>query len=210
MICEKVKECAEKAKHVPPQEKTKKKNTAHNKQKKDIYQYPLTKSPCRSDECQRRCIAFLDTRQQAKCDDKGKSYILDQSDQFPRYEILKLCIDKGVITDPEAGTVNKCDYALLIRDAITDKRGTAILVELKGKDIRHALKQLRETLDQKELSALWNSQRRMFGRIVCKSAPPRIQNTDEFMDVKEAFFDRHGNIKIGEEYMKEEYAKLEK
>lgn len=62
---------------------------------------------------------------------------------------------------------------------------------------------------QQELQSLWDSQRRIFGRVVCRSTPPRIQNTDEYMDVKEAFFDRNGNIKIEEENMVEEYDELE-
>ena len=45
--------------------------------------------------------------------------------------------------------------------------------------------------------------------MVCRSTPPRIQNTDGYMDVKEAFFDRNGNIKIEEENMVEEYDELE-
>ena len=79
----------------------------------------------------------------------------------------------------------------------------------QGIETRHALKQLLATLRQQELQSLWDSQRRIFGRVVCRSTPPRIQNTDEYMDVKEAFFDRNGNIKIEEENMVEEYDELE-
>lgn len=49
MICDKVKECSEKTRHIPPSEKAKQnkgKNAKNRKQKKeDIYQYPLGKSP---------------------------------------------------------------------------------------------------------------------------------------------------------------------
>ena len=55
---------------------------------------------------------------------------------------------------------------------------------------------------------VWNSQRKVFGRIVCKSTPPRIQNTDECMDLKEAFLSLNGNLKIAEEIMMEKYDKL--
>lgn len=213
MICDKVKECAEKTQHIPPSEgakKDKRKKDAGKKQRsEDVYKYPLSKSPCGSEEYQKRCIAFLDVRSQAKCEENGKTYILDQSKKFPRYEIMKFHIDQGVITDPEASKVDKCDYVLLIKDPLKDKGGTAVLVELKGTDTRHALKQLQATLNQKELNPLWDSQRRVFGRIVAKSMPPRIQNTDAYMDVKEAFFARHGNMKIKEENMREEYDELE-
>lgn len=137
---------------------------------------------------------------------------MDQSKKYPRYEVMQFHIDKGVITDPEASTVNKCDYVLLVKDsdAPGGQGGTAILVELKGVETRHALKQLFATLNQRELKPLWDSQRRVYGRVVCRSTPPRIQNTDEYLDVKEAFIDRNGNIKIAEENMIEEYDELER
>ncbi len=215
MICDKVKECVEKARHMVPEEPKKKKKGAnpHNARQNSqaIYQYPLCEPPCRNAACQKACIAFLDRRSRPKCEEKGKSYVLDQSELFPHFEVIQLHIDKGVISDPEASSVNKCDYALLIRDSASsgEKNGTAILVELKGVEVRHALKQLLASLTQNELQPLWNSQRRIYGRVVCKSSPPRIQNTDEFMDAKEAFLLRRGNLKIFEENRIEEYKCLD-
>ncbi len=216
MICEKVKECSERTRHIVPSEKAKRnkgKNAQNRKQRKeDIYQYPLGKSPCGDEMCQKKCIDFLDKRSQIKCEEKGKTYILDQSKKYPRYEVIKFFVDKGVITDPEASTVAKCDNVVPIRDAETsvDKGGTAILVELKGVDTKHALEQLSATLNQQQLQSLWDNQRRVFGRVVCRSTPPRIRNTEEYMSVKEAFFERNGNIKIAEENMVEEYDELER
>lgn len=127
------------------------------------------------------------------------------------------CYNKAIwtkqrnIAEPEARTVNECDYVVLIRDSdvLAGKGGSAILVALKRTETKHALKQLLATLNQKELQPLWDSQRRVFGRVVCRATPPRIQNTDEYMEVKEAFFCRKGNIKIREESMVEEYDELE-
>lgn len=208
MICDRVKECAEKAQHMRPSEKAKKqsgKKLRDQKQKKeDLYRQPLVKPPCGDDERQSRCIDFLDNRSQIRCEENGKTYILDQSEEYPRHEVIKFYVDKGIISDPGAETVYKCDNVLLIRDS-----GTAILVELKGSETRHALKQLSATLNQKELQPLWNSQRRVFGRVVCRSSPPRIRNTDEFMDINESFFTRRGNIKIAEENMVEKYDEVE-
>ncbi len=214
MICDKIKECAAKTRHVPPEKKKKdkgKKNSNKRRVKEDPYQFPLCKSPCGSDVCQEKCIAFLDRRPQPRCAENGKTYILDQSKKFPRFEVMLYHIDKGVITDPEASTIYKCDYALLVKDSdSTENRGdTVILVELKGGEVKHALKQLQSTLSQKELQPFWDSQKRVFGRIVCRSTPPRIRNIDEYLDVKEALLARHGNLKIREEDMKEEYDELE-
>lgn len=136
---------------------------------------------------------------------------MDQSTQYPPHEMLLLHIDKGVISDPEASRVNKCDFALLIRDSGSgrDSRGTAILVELKGVDVRHAYRQLLATLSQTELQPLWDGQRRIYGRIICKSTPPRIRNTEECMEAKAAFLRRHGNVKIWEEDRTEKYDELD-
>ncbi len=207
MICDKVKECFEMTRHMPlPVERGKQKGKKKQNQsweQEDAYQQPLGQSPCRSDAQQKKCIDFLDSRSQIKCEENGKVYILNQSKINPRYEVIKFFVDQGIITNPEAGRVYKCDNVLLIKDS-----GTAILVELKGKEIRHALKQLSATLDQKELQTLWDCQKRIFGRVVCRSTPPRIQNTNEYMGIKEDFARRNGNLKIAEENMVEEYDAL--
>lgn len=205
MICGRVKECMEQTRHILPEKKKngKKRSRNRDQHREDIYQQPLSQPPCDDKEQQKKCIAFLDKRSQIRCEEKGKTYILDQSKENPRHEIIKFFVDKGIITDPEASKVYKCDNVLLVRDS-----GTVVLVELKGSDTRHAIKQLAETLFQEKLHPVWNSQKRVFGRVVCKSTPPRIQNTDEFMDLKESFLSLNGNLKIAEEIMVEKYQEL--
>lgn len=215
MICDKVKECVEKTCHVQPPVKSKKqikKTKAHDKGKENVYQYPLGNSPCGSAECQKQCIVSLDNRSQVRCEENGKIYILDQSKKYPRFEVMDYHIDKGIVSEPEASSINKCDHLILIKDfdRFSKQEGTAILVELKGRDTRHALKQLYDTLNLQELQPVWKNQRRIFGRVICRSTPPRIRNTEEYLDVKEAFFEHHGNFKIREEKMEEEYDELGK
>lgn len=215
MICDKVKECAGTIRHLPVTDGSKKKKgkkrTHNGRRREDAHKEVLSKPPCRSTECQKKCIAFFDNRTKPKCDERGKTYILDQSAHYPPYEVLLFHIDGGVISGPEANTINKCDYALLIKDSgsLKDGKGTAILVELKGVDVRHAYKQLLATLKQEELQPLWDRQRRIYGRIVCRSMPPRIRNTEECMQAKAAFRCRHGNVKVWEEDMVEKFEELD-
>lgn len=212
MICSCLKECIDGTEHVAPKEdkagKKGKKKGAGNK-KIDLYQQPLCPSPCANSEQQKKCIGFIDCRSRAVCAENGKSYTLDQGQENPKKEMAQLHIDGGVITNPEANRINKCDYALILKDkrAVGEKR-TAILIELKGTDVSKALEQLTSTLSQKEFAAVWNSCARVYGRIVCKSSPPRLQSTGRCMTVKEEFLKRGGNLKFGEVAYVEEYKDL--
>lgn len=120
-----------------------------------------------------------------------------------------LHIDGGAITNPEACTVDKCDYALWVKDGLQRdrKKDTAILIELKGKDVRHAVRQVMETLHQPEFSAAWRECARVYGRIVCTSVP-RIRSNDEIMEAKEEFMMRGGNLVIKEESYIDVYKEL--
>lgn len=216
MICPTLKECIEGTRHVVPKEKkTRKRGKGAVDRKKDekadIYQLPLCPSPCCSKEQQDRCIEFIDCRPRIACSERGKSYTLDQSQEYPRHEIIQLHMDGGVISNPEASTVSKCDYVVLIKEgaASTGGKRTAILIELKGKEIHHALEQIMATLHRPEFDSVWRDCSRVFGRIVCKSASvPRIWSTDKFMAAKEEFLTRGGNLKLGEATYLEEYRNL--
>lgn len=213
MICNRMKECVECTHHMMPQGEKgrKKRNSAAKKRDKEIdcYKQPLCQSPCQDKMKQEECIEFLDRRPRPSCKEKGKTYSLDQSQEYPKHEVMMLHIDGGAITNPEAGTVDKCDYALWVKDGIQKerKRGTAILIELKGKDIRHAVRQVMETLHRPEFSAAWGECARMYGRIVCTSVP-RIRSNDEIMEAKEEFLMRGGNLLIKEESYTDIYKEL--
>lgn len=216
MICDRLLECLNKTHHVndiTDESRKKKKQRVQakrSKQKKrdDVYANPL----CGDLQCQQCCIEYLDCRTQPKCEE-GKSYILDQSQVNPKHEVLLLHIDGGVITEPEASMQKKCDYAMVIRDGRSrqgDCRGkgnTVILIELKGKNVRTASKQLQLTIDQPEFKAAWETMGRMYGRIVCKSSIPRLRS-EEMICLEEKLRDRGGNLKIREEVFLETYGEL--
>lgn len=213
MICDRLKDCAECTHHLAPQKEkgTKKRNKAAQKKDKgaNCSEQPLCHPPCQRKTQQDMCIEFLDSRSRPSCRERGKTYTLDQSQENPKHEVMMLHIDGGVITNPEAGSVDKCDFVLWIREGNRRgrKKDTAILIELKGKDIRHAVRQVTETLHQPEFSAAWDNCARVYGRIVCASVP-RIRSTDEIMDAKEEFLTRGGNLRIKEESYIEEYKAL--
>lgn len=212
MICNSLKECVEKTCHIRPNSEEKKRGkdkNIQNSHKKDfdIYKAPLSQPICKDPEQQKKCIEFLDCRSKAACTENGKSYTLDQSEGNPKHEILKLHMDKGAIIDQNGCNTNKCDYVLWVKEKNATKRKTAILVELKGVSVQHAIKQLMATLRQPEFQEEWKLCDRIFGRIVCTSVP-RAMTNDARMEAKKEFLIRGGNLVIKENSYLEEYKSM--
>lgn len=212
MICNSFQECIEKTHHAPAEEKGKKHNKKGNAQKSnkkgtDIYELSLCQSPCGSRTQQERCIKSLDDRPLITCLDNKKSYTLDQREEYPRHEVLNLHMDGGVITDADGINSNKCDYVVIVKEKNASKRKIAILVELKGVSVQHAIKQIMATLKQSEFQAEWATCDRMFGRIVCTSVPRAMTNDTRIRAMKE-FLARGGNLVIKEQSYTEEYREI--
>lgn len=209
MICNSLKECVEKTCHIQSQSEEKKRGKDKNRQKSykkdfDIYKAPLSQPICKDPGQQEKCIDFLDCRSKAVCTENGKSYTLDQSEENPKHEILKLHMDKGAIIDQDGCNTNKCDYVLWVKEKNAAKRKTAILVELKGVSVQHAIKQLMATLRQPEFQEEWKTCNRMYGRVVCTSVPRAVTN-DACMQAKREFLMRGGNLVIKENSYPEKY-----
>ncbi len=86
---------------------------------------------------------------------------------------------------------NKCDFLILARQDITEndeEKWKSIFVELKGKDVLHALAQLDATLDNKIFKH--SSVNEVHARIVAKSFPANNANT-EFEKAKRRFKTKH-------------------
>ena len=90
--------------------------------------------------------------------EKGRRYVLQVSNSK---ESVVYKIDGYIIT---AGS--KCDKMVLIKDS---SNWTQIFVELKGKDLHHAIEQLESTLQNKMLAHSANKEKR--ARIVAASFP---------------------------------------
>lgn len=126
-----------------------------------------------------KCVDFCDKRKNANCKENGKVYSLENTDSA--YKILSIHVDGGVIIvdkNTPAG-LNKCDYLFVID---TGNAPVAILIELKGCDINHAVDQIDSTLNI--LSDFLNTCSSVHGRIVFSGGTPNIQNSPKFMNLQ--------------------------
>lgn len=206
MICNRFATCAT---HITSEEITvrtkkklpkKKRKGNRNTQKEFSYK----NYPCENEQRMNQCVVFSDYRSKASCTEKGKTYTLDHSEKH--IEVLCMHIDSGVIDDAE---LSRCDYVLFVRDKVNRGHGRAIFVELKGCNTKKALKQLIETLKMPEVIELSKKYKKVYGRVVNSSCVPRIQNTGEYLELKELLMMFGGNLKTGEWNFVERYAELD-
>ena len=150
--------------------------------------------PCKNIERLRKCVAYAGKRSSLRCSENGKTYTLDKKD----WDFESICyhVDGGIIEKNDAQT--RCDYALFLKDSSEKGTGTTILVELKGGDTKKALSQIKETLAMELFRNVPKIYKRVYGRIVAASSVPRIQNTNEFVDLKTILMKLGGNLKIKE------------
>lgn len=145
--------------------------------------------------CKRKalCLHFCDTRAAAVCKEKGKTYRLLNGNR--QYKILSLHIDGGVIVTDAATprNVSKCDYLYLID---SNPSPVAILIELKGTDIKKAIEQIRNTLNL--FDSTFSKCSKVYGRIVYAGGTPNIQNVPSYMSLQREFKRKRGNLSAGE------------
>lgn len=72
-----------------------------------------------------------------KAEENGKKFIALNPN---RKEVLRIKIDGCVIND---NTTNKCDFLI-----IDPQKDNAYFIELKGKNVKHAIKQLNDTIEK--------------------------------------------------------------
>ena len=128
------------------------------------------------------------------CEEKGRRYNL-QNDK--KLDVINFLIDGGVY-DKESQS--KCDRLYYVFDK---PKSSAIFIELKGKDVKHALEQLMVTVStHKELFA---NDRKYF-RIVC-SGVPKIANDKKCIKIKEILLKNFNSIPlIRERVINEKYS----
>lgn len=149
--------------------------------------------------CKQRysCLKQSDNRKNVTCEERKKRYNLENDKAF---EIAVYHVDGGIVVN-EPNTA-KCDYLYVVKDNI---QPTAIMVELKGRDICHALEQLSNSI---KLFSEDFQQHRIYARIICKSVP-RLHN-DPFVkkcrdELRKKFY---GNLRIEENSFSEKYSSL--
>ena len=99
--------------------------------------------------------------------EKGKTYKVQFTEVKPS---AVYTIDGNIIKDG-----NKCDKLVLIQSDISQNRWIEIFVELKGKDVDHAIEQLKATVDKPIFQHSTIEQR--WARIVAQSFPRNTGNS---------------------------------
>lgn len=82
------------------------------------------------------CVEIVD-HPNVKVEENGKKFIALNPN---RKEVLRIKIDGCVIND---NTTNKCDFLI-----IDTQKDNAYFIELKGKNVKHAIKQLTDTIEK--------------------------------------------------------------
>ena len=214
MSCKQLKECLDNLKwdetalqQTPdPQNKAQREKIKGKYQKIQQEHQTLTGNPCKNAEKLKKCVAYAGQRSLMNCKENGKCYTLDVDGNY--FDGFCIHVDGGIIDKDDSRS--RCDFALFLNDHCDEGKGRAIFIELKGSDTKKALKQLKETMQMDEFKDIHRDYRKAYGRIVCSSSVPRIQNTGEYMDLKE-YLKRHGgNLKTKEFSFIEHYAEIDK
>lgn len=115
------------------------------------------------------------------CQERQSKYVIHNNSQ---YLINKIKFDNCIKND-----FKKCDYLV---EATKPKDKQLFLVELKGKNISEAIRQLNSTLDQLKISGT-SGYSRVYGRIT-PSQTPNIRTTEMYR-LSERFGELGGNLK---------------
>lgn len=136
-----------------------------------------------------KCIYSSDKRPKVKCEENKRRYILVNS---KNNQIVSYQMDGGIITTdctvPE-GTI-KCDHMFVING----EERTAIIIELKGVNVRHSLKQLENTLTLFE--NFFQSLSGVYARAVVAASIPNIKAEPSYVNLSRKLRKYNGNLKI--------------
>lgn len=194
MICAQLAKCVEQLSAAVKPDVNQGKKAQDKKSNGSVFQG----NPCENSENLKNCVLFCDQRSMPSCSEHGKNYTLNIGTHS--FETICFHVDGGVIVSNDC---SKCDYAFFLKDA--DNR--EILIELKGSNVGHALKQLRSTLEMAEFKEC-SKNRKVYGRISCTQSVPRIYQNEEVI-TKKLFLQHKGNLKIGKAEFVENYDDLD-
>lgn len=158
---------------------------------------------CMEDEiqsCKREesCIEYSDKRSTVSCEEKKKKYHLNND---LGVKIRKYKMDGGIVNGEQG--VKICDNLLV---AYGKNCKSVIFVELKGKALKHAVKQVSRGI--KEFASDMKNCK-VYARIVHTQGVPRIQNSGDFVDLHRAVRSRGGNLKLDEWILKEDLSGID-
>ena len=134
----------------------------------------------------------LDERKVVSTSEKGKTYRVKFTKVMPS---AVYPIDGNIIT-----VGNKCDKLVLVQSAKSQNKWLEIFVELKGKDVDHAIEQLKATVDNPIFQHSTIEQR--WARIVAQSFPRNTGNSS-YERARIDFKKKNINLKRGTITMEE-------
>ena len=145
----------------------------------------------------KNCIVSSDKRSNVKCEERKKKYILENTN---KNQVILYKMDGGIISldkSVDAGLC-KCDYLFVLNTAVRD----AVLVELKGVDVAHSLKQINGALEQ--FKDFFKTTAHVYGRVVVTSSTPNLKASPSYVNLRKRLEKEfHGNLKIAEKQLTE-------
>ncbi|MBO0348327.1 hypothetical protein J0895_04245 [Phormidium pseudopriestleyi FRX01] len=128
--------------------------------------------------------------------ENGRKYILNNSSH---QRVCKVRVDDCVITSQEQC---KCDYLFIVcspeqvEDENLKSSEQLYFIELKGKDLIHAVEQLTQTLEHFKPQI---NQAQVFARVVLSKSPPikSIENDAKVVRLKKLLKKYQGNFQYG-------------
>ena len=144
-----------------------------------------------------RCVESSDSRRIVSCTEKNRTY---QYENTLNNRVVHYHMDGGIVDDAQD---LKCDR-LLVAGGETF---VSILVELKGNDVTHGIRQIVATLDH--YPAFFKACCRVHARIVATKAVPNLQATANFMKLKQRLKSTYnGTLEVKTGQYKEQDVKL--
>lgn len=149
------------------------------------------------------CVESSDRRSKVKCGERRKKYTLENT---KNNHVISYKMDGGIIVldkNVPEGTC-KCDYLFLINDS----ESKAVLIELKGVDVMHALKQIQGTLTK--FKDFFKTFHHTYGRIIVASSVPNLRANPNYVNLFRMIRQSYGgNIKITEREFLEKDVELD-
>lgn len=148
-----------------------------------------TSDDLKCEKCQykSKCLEYSDYRKIAKCEENGKSYSIEN--KSCDYRITLFRVDEGII---RGNDLCKCDY---FYHFVKNEKNYIIFVELKGKDIMHAIEQIYNTICQLNIKNDIDDNNKVFGRIICNGSVPKVYgSTPKYLKLANLIKKFHGNL----------------
>lgn len=158
----------------------------------------LVGNPCQDEERLRKCVSFFDNRSKPSCTENQMTYRIVNENKL---QVIGIHLDKGVV---DSNDTQKCDYLFLFKD----NPERIVLIELKGKHVNEAIRQLKDTIELPTIQSLIKPNSEVYGRIIASGSVPKIRSLEEQRLIR--FLKIHrGNLVTRERSFEEPYSEMQ-